>query len=142
MNSYFPDINVWLALTLKGHVHFRPAWAWYQALPLNANLVFSRISQLGLLRLLTTRAVALENTMTQAEAWAAYDRWLLEGGAIFAAEPFGLEPELRARANLIQAAPKNWTDSYLAAFATAHSLQLVTFDKALSRRCRRSVLLA
>ncbi len=141
MNSYFLDVNVWLALTLDTHEHHDAATTWFKSLPSPFELLFCRLTQVGLLRLLTLRAASGTSTMTQRQAWLAYDRWFERGGAVFVEEPIGVEIEFRALTSLEQPAPNNYTDSYLAAFANARSLELVTFDKVLSRRVRRSILL-
>ena len=140
-SSAFPDINVWLALTLRTHVHSPAAWRWYRSLPAPEELTFCRFTQLGLLRLLTTESVAKHETLNQRQAWEAYDRWLQRGGAIFREEPLGLDTKFRSFADKSIPAPKEWADSYLAAFAAASSLELVTFDRALSLRAKRSILL-
>ncbi len=137
----FPDINVWVALTVRTHQHSAVAWKWYHSLPEQVDLVFCRLTQLGLLRILSQKGVAGLETMNQLEAWAAYDRWLDEGGAVFHDEPFGIEIEFRSFANLGTPAPKHWADSYLAAFAACTSMPLVTFDKLLGVRSPRSILL-
>ena len=141
MNSYIPDVNLWLALTLDTHEHLAAATAWLDSLPEDFQLLFCRITQISFLRLLSMRAVAGAATMNQRQAWKAYDRWIKRGGAVFADEPLGIEMEFRALANQGQPAPNDFADSYLAAFANARSLELVTFDPTLSRRARRSVLL-
>ena len=90
---------------------------------------------------MTTESVAKHETLNQRQAWKAYDRWMQQGGGIFREEPPGLEIEFRSFADKSIPAPKEWADSYLAAFAAAASLELVTFDRALSLRAKRSVLL-
>jgi hypothetical protein len=45
MNLFFPDLNVWLALSVAGHSHNREAWNWWNALPGDAHLLFSRYTQ-------------------------------------------------------------------------------------------------
>ncbi len=140
-SSVFPDINVWLALTLKTHVHSPAGWKWYRSLNFSEELSFCRFTQLGLLRLLTTESVARHETLTQRQAWEAYDRWLQQGGGVFRQEPLGLETEFRSFADKTIPAPKEWADSYLAAFAASASLELVTFDRALSMRAKHSILL-
>jgi hypothetical protein len=136
-----PDVNVWLALTLRAHEHHEVAWKWYRALRPNEELAFCRLTQLGLLRLLTTESVAKSEILTQREAWAVYDQWIEKGGAIFQDEPMGLEIEFRSFADRNRRSPKEWADSYLAAFSAASSMELVTLDHALSRRAKRSILL-
>ncbi len=75
--SLFPDVNVWTALTYDRHVHHRVATNWFESLGAAGRLFFCRLTQLGLLRLLTTEAVmGEEEVMSQTEAWEAYDRWL------------------------------------------------------------------
>lgn len=137
----FPDLNVWIALSLRAHEHNKVAWGWYRSLRPEEELAFCRFSQLGLLRLLTTRSVAKDETLTQIQAWKVYDGWITNGGATFLEEPFGIETELRFYSERKTPSPKEWGDSYLVAFAAAASLPLVTFDKGLSRRYARSILL-
>ncbi len=126
--SLFPDINVWVALTYEGHVHHGAAAAWFAELQPDKALAFCRLTQLGLLRLLTTAAVMSDEVMTQPQAWTAYDRWLQDPRVRFVDE--------RRR----QPATKDWADSLLAAFATAGGLTLVTFDGALRARAKSAIL--
>lgn len=79
--------------------------------------------------------------MVQAEAWKTYDRWLQDERISFLDEPPETEAAFRALTQSGQAAPKDWADSYLAAFAVAAQLTLVTFDQALSSKARQLVLL-
>ena len=137
----FPDLNVWIALTLTAHEHHFIAWAWYQSLRDSQELVFCRITQLGFLRLVTTEAVARHETLSQQQAWQAYDHWLAEGGCVYRDEPLGIDLELRELTDRTVPAPRKWTDAYLAAFAAAGSFELVTFDRALSIRVKRAHLL-
>jgi predicted nucleic acid-binding protein len=53
----------------------------------------------------------------------------------------GLEERLRERTGSGSVAPKTWMDAYLAAFAEAGGLTLVTFDKALAGKAKGAVLL-
>lgn len=140
--SLFPDINVWVALTYEGHVHHRSAATWFATLPLDMGLVFCRLTQLGLLRLLTAEAVMGDEAMTQPQAWASYDRWLQDPRVSFVDEPPEIETRFRALTRLRQPATKDWADSYLAAFATAGGLTLVTFDRGLRAKVKPLVLLA
>ena len=134
-------MNVWLALSSPDHEHFPVAWKWYTALADDQVLFFCRITQLGLLRLLTTRSVMGASTLTQSEAWAAYDRWRQDADAQLLDEPSGLEAFFRSRTQADNVSPKEWSDAYLAAFADAAGLELVTFDKALAGKAKGAVLL-
>jgi predicted nucleic acid-binding protein len=102
---------------------------------------FCRFTQLGLLRLLTAEVVMAEDVLTQADAWAVYDRWLGDSRVSFADEPPDLERRFRALTHLRQAATKSWADSYLAAFADASQLTLVTFDRGFRGKTKPLVLL-
>jgi predicted nucleic acid-binding protein len=138
----FPDLNVWVALSLRAHEHNDLAWKWYRSLRHNEELAFCRMSQIGMMRLLSTQSIAKDETLTQLGAWAVYDGWIKNGGAVFMEEPLGIDIEFRFYADRSTPSPKEWGDSYLIAFAAAASLPLVTFDKALSLRYARSILLS
>jgi len=137
----FPDVNVWIALTYQGHVHHSAAARWFASLSDSARLCFCRITQLSLLRLLTTQAVMGPEVMSQTQAWEVYDRWLADGRIVLLDEPVGLEAAFRMQSRRGLPAPKDWADSYLAAFAAISGLTLVTFDKAFGGRIRDIVLL-
>jgi toxin-antitoxin system PIN domain toxin len=139
----FPDINVWIALTIERHVHHIRATRWFESIGGLGRLFFCRFTQLGLLRLLTLEAVMGQNeVMAQAEAWKTYDRWQQDERIGFLDEPAEIEPPFRALTQSGQAAPKDWADSYLAAFAMAAQLTLVTFDRGIATKVTQSVLLS
>jgi predicted nucleic acid-binding protein len=97
----FPDINVWMALTYDRHIHHAGARRWFETLEATARLFFCRLTQLGLLRLLTTEAVmGRGEVMTQLGAWEAYDRWLEDGRVSFLDEPPGTERLFRSLSRL------------------------------------------
>ena len=83
-----------------------------------------------------------QGTLTKIEAWHAYDRWISDASAEFLEEPVALNSLFRARTRSTQASPKEWADAYLAAFAEAAQLTLVTFDKALAGKAKGVVLLS
>lgn len=127
----FPDINIWVALTYDRHVHHLHARTWFDRLEPSARLFFCRLTQLGLLRLLSAPAVmGPDEAMSQPAAWKAYDRWLEDERIEFLQEPGGLDIQFRGLTRLPYASPKDWADSYLAAFAETEHLTLVTFDRA------------
>lgn len=138
----FPDVNVWTALTYAGHIHHQAAKRWFESLGGNVRLFFCRITQLGLLRLLTTEAVmGKQEVLSQAGAWKAYDRWLEDDRVSFLAEPGGIEQAFRTLARVAHPAPKDWADSYLAAFASVGGLTLVSFDRAFQAKTGQVVIL-
>jgi len=133
MTSFFPDLNVWLALSVYGHRHTAEAWNWLNLLPREARLIFSRYTQVGLLRLLTNQSVMGEQTLTLRKAWAVYDQWLDDPRVEFYPEPRGLDAGFRAAtAPFAGKAASKWVgDCYLLAFARHSHAALATFDKAL-----------
>ncbi len=138
----FPDINVWVALTYDRHIHHSTARQWFEGIAPMARLFFCRLTQLGLLRLLSAAAVmGPDQVKSQLEAWRAYDRWLQDERVEFLDEPGGIETQFRALTRSPHASPKDWADSYLSAFAESAGLRLVTFDRALRTKSHYVVLL-
>jgi predicted nucleic acid-binding protein len=108
----------------------------------SGRLFFCRFTQLGLLRLLTAEVVmGRDEVMTQQQAWEAYDLWLQDERVGFLDESPEIETPFRTMTRSRQSAPKDWADSYLAAFAQAAQLTLVTFDRALSSKAKECLLL-
>ena len=138
----FLDVNVWTALTYDRHVHHEVAKNWFNSLGSNVRLFFCRVTQLGLLRLLSTEAVmGKDDVLNQAEAWDAYDRWLRDERVSFLPEPPELELAFRAMSRRQRPAPKDWADSYLAAFASASNLTLGSFDRDFRSKAKQAVIL-
>ena len=133
MTSFFPDLNVWLALSVGGHRHNSEAWNWVNLLAPDGRLIFSRYTHIGLLRLLTNQAAMGEQTITLRKAWSVYDRWLKDPRVEFYPEPRGLDAGLReTTAPLASIAASKWVgDCYLLAYARHCDATLATFDKAL-----------
>lgn len=133
MKSYFPDVNVWVALAYTGHQHHTTALSWFNQL--NSMAGFSRVTQLGFLRLITHPVVMQAEVKTQSEAWKAYDILMSDSRVVFYPESNLLEAEqmLRRLTSTSRFSHQQWPDAYLAAFAQAEGLTLVTFDRALSK---------
>jgi uncharacterized protein len=140
ISSAFPDLNVWIALSSTRHAHHARAVEWLRGLN-EVRLVFCRYTQLGFLRLLTTQAVMGEDTLTQIQAWDEYDAWLKSGLAVLLEEPIQIEETFRSFARQSRSSPKEWADSYLAAFSVASGIRLVTFDRGLKSRLKDAILL-
>jgi uncharacterized protein len=137
----FPDLNVWIALTYTRHAHYDYAHHWFTALPEDARLCFCRFTQIGFLRLLTTAAVMGNEVVSQSGAWNVYEDWLREGGATYLEEPPSLEGAFRSLTQSRNAAPKDWADSYLAAFASVSELCFVTFDRGFQGKANELLIL-
>lgn len=129
------DSNVWLALTLSKHVQHAPARDWMEGLG-RRQAVFCRATQQSFLRLLTTTAVLAPYgipPLTNKLAWTTYEDFRADDRVAWADEPSGLEGHWKRLARGPNASPKLWMDAYLAAFAIAGGLQLVTTDKAFGQ---------
>jgi toxin-antitoxin system PIN domain toxin len=139
MTLFFLDVNVWLALSVSGHPHHSVASSWLDRLPDDSVLIFSRITQLGLLRLLTNNAVMGDNALPLGEAWAVYDRWLQDPRVEFYPEPRNVNAAFRrATEPFAGKAASKWVgDCWLLASAEAAQARLVTYDQALCDFARK-----
>lgn len=140
MTSMLPDVNVWLALSYDLHPHHEVTKRWFATVGRDS-LFFCRVTQLGLLRLLTNRMVVGSGVLNQRGAWQAYGQLLADRRIGFMKEPAGLDEVFRRRSDREEVSLKRWTDDYLAAFAESAGVRLVTLDQALAERASDSVLL-
>jgi uncharacterized protein len=143
MKSYFPDVNVWLALAYEGHQHHAAASAWLTRLNGEA-IYFCRFTQLALLRLLTHSSVMGDDVRSQSEAWQIYDAFLNDERISFHAEadPEQVQSAFRRLTSGRHASSKQWPDAYLVAFARVAGLTLVTFDRGLHKASSDAVFLS
>ena len=134
-------MNVWLALAHEIHTQHVTASLWEQALPGDTVLCFCRFTQLGLLRLLTNTRAMRDDVLTQAQAWGVFDTFTQVSAAKLIEEPHGIDPLFRRLTDRDEASTKQWADGYLAAFAEAANVTMVTFDQALAGQVKGAVLL-
>jgi toxin-antitoxin system PIN domain toxin len=127
-----PDVNVWIALAVGEHMHNAAARKWIDSV--EDQIVFCRITQMGLLRLLTNQRVMGPDVLRATQAWAMFDAFLTDSRISRIGEPPGLDHHWRT-SNIREKHGSNWwTDTYLAAFASAAGFTLVTFDTQLAAR--------
>jgi len=133
MTSFFPDVNVWLALSVAGHRHSVESWNWLNLLSRETRIIFSRYTQVGLLRLLTHQSVMGDQTLTVRKAWTVYDRWINDPRVEMYPEPRGIDVAFReATAPFSKRPASKWIgDCYLLAYAKQNHAVLATFDQAL-----------
>jgi toxin-antitoxin system PIN domain toxin len=133
MISFFPDLNVWLALSVADHSHNAEAWKWLNLVPPAAKVVFCRYTQVGLLRLLTNKPVMGDFVLNVSKAWNVYDQWLQDRRVEFYPEPRNIDAAFRMATApfLTTQASRMIGDCYLLAYAAESGATLVTFDKAL-----------
>ena len=129
------DVNVWLATLVQQHPHHQRAINWWRrkVLPDGQEVLFCRVTQLGLLRLLSNETVMGASRRTPREAWRDYDRLLAQGPIGYLHEPDDVDQVLRSHTLDESASASLWTDAYLAAFARAADVRLATFDRGFSR---------
>jgi toxin-antitoxin system PIN domain toxin len=126
------DVGVWLAAVWGRHVHHPEVRAWFDEQ--DRALVFCRVTQMGVLRLLSTPSIMGGDVLTRSECWGAVDRLLADERVLQADEPQHLELTWRALSNRDDTSHKLWTDDYLAAFAQAADMPIATVDRAFARR--------
>lgn len=129
-----PDVNVWLALVWDGHRQHETARAWFEG---RAGVrCFCRVTQMGLLRLLTQPALMGEDVLSQQGAWQVYEALMGDAYCLLHAEPPDVERTWKTLSSRSDAAHRRWTDDYLAAFAVESGLELVTFDRTMTMPSR------
>jgi uncharacterized protein len=138
MSLVFPDVNVWMALTVI-HVHRAIAFDWWRREP--GPIGFCRLTQMSVLRLLTTSATMEGAPLNMKQAWDAYDVLASDERVEFVQEPTSLERAFRGLSSSAHASPKLWADAYLTALAAECGASIVTFDRSLARRSRNAVFL-
>jgi len=126
----FLDANVWLALLWSRHIHSDKARDWFERSS-DEKFLFCRITQLAVLRLLTTAAVMGTDVRRMHEAWGLWDQVCADDRIEFVSEPEAIEKEFREFSSQRSVSPKVWGDAYLLAFASLAGLKLITFDRGL-----------
>lgn len=127
-----PDVNVWLAGTWARHGDHRRAKAWLDEV--DDELAFCRVTETGLLRLLTNPAVTGTDVRSRRQAWDILLALQEDPRIRFVPEPRGLAPLWIALSKRDDQSHLLWTDDYLAAFAQAAETELVTLDRKLHAR--------
>lgn len=122
----FPDVNVWLALLWNRHVHAERAREWFEGIA-DEQFLFCRLTQIAVLRLLTTQSVMKTDVKTMKQAWRVWSQIWVDDRIAFLDEPAGLDQEFQARSSAGTASPKIWADAYLSAFAAVAGLRFVAF---------------
>lgn len=139
MTLFFPDVNVWIALSVADHPHRAIAWKWLNGLPPTARLLMGRYTQLAILRITTNPRAMGSQVRTIDEAWTVFESWLVDPRVEFRADPTDLDPVFRAFTSpsaFLNASA--WIgDAYLLAFAKCNKAALVTFDKSLYAFARK-----
>lgn len=133
--SILADVNVWLATLVAEHPHHDAASLWWRTIviPDRHHVVFCRLTQLGLLRLLSNERVMGPSRMDYAQAWNAMRTIVAQEHVSVQGEPAGLEQQLAGFCALPGSSSGFWTDAYLAAFAIAGGHRFASFDRGFRR---------
>ena len=123
------DSSVFLALAVGQHAHHSHAAAWFGGLDPNDIAAFCRATRISFLRLLTQKIAPGYVPLSNVEAWHLFDLLSEDEAVENVVEPPGLDSIWRELSGLPTASPKRWMDAYLAAFAIAAGMRLVTLDK-------------
>lgn len=126
------DSGVWVGLAFASHPHHHAAREVFEAADSERPVAFCRATQNSFLRLLTMPTIqALYGgpAVTNAQAWAKSQELLALPQVVWLSEPVTLESEWKRCGCGSAASPKVWMDAYLAAFAIAGGLELLTFDR-------------
>ena len=127
------DVNFLVALSHRAHQLHGAAKAWLDAGRGDAGLALCRVSQLGMLRLLTNPVIMKGEVCTTDEAWETHDKVMRDARFGYCEEPAGLQTKLREFTRAFPFSPRLWQDAYLAAFAVSAGLGLVTFDQGFDK---------
>jgi toxin-antitoxin system PIN domain toxin len=135
-SGFLLDVNIWLAWAFPAHAHHRQALEAYKRATPEQPACFCRATQQGFLRVASGPAFQRSCNiigLTNRDALAALDQIMASPAVAYREEPAGLVPLWHRLAALPSASPKVWMDAYLAAFAVAGGLQMVTLDRAFSQ---------
>ena len=129
------DVNVWLPTLVADHPHHDVATRWWRfdVLPARHHVAFCRMTQLGLLRLLSNERVMGPQRMDHGQAWAVVGDLTAQENVDVLDEPTGLDRHLAVLCARGGSSPGFWSDAYLAAFALAGGHRFATFDRGFLR---------
>ena len=129
--GWLPDVNVWLALCSDRHVHHRIAAQWLDSV--QAPVFFSRVTQMGLLRLLTNIRVMEDDVLTPQRAIAVYQELRADERVEFIGEPAEAEERWLAMMSGPAASGSLWDGCVSGSGCRVRSLRIVSFDGGMRR---------
>jgi uncharacterized protein len=126
------DVGVWLAAVWGRHIHHAVAADWFDKEA--DDILFCRVTQMGLLRLLSNPAIMGHDAVDRSQAWRTFDQLWADERVQWVDEPAELDAVWRVLSARDDKSHKLWTDDYLAAFAQASDATLTTLDRKLPAR--------
>lgn len=129
------DVNVWLAAAFAAHPAHGAARRVLHEASADEPALWCRATQQSFLRLASTPVITAAYGVakaTNADAWVALEAFLALPQVDVIDEPPELDRHWRQLGAIEQSAPKRWMDAYLAAFAMAAGVLLVSLDRDFS----------
>jgi len=126
------DSNVWVAAFHADHADHDAARRWVD--DMDDDLAFCRATQMAVLRHLSNPAVLGKDAVTRSRSWEIVLTLQADPRVHVLQEPVGLVPLWMTYSKRDDRSHHRWTDDYLAAFAQAGDLELVTLDKKMPAR--------
>lgn len=126
------DTNVWIAAVFTTHPFHPRARQALQVATAAAPAVFCRATQQSFLRLASTPALLKAygaESLTNRDALSALAALMALPQVCLREEPPGVEALWHRMACCDTASPKVWMDAYLAAFALAGGVRMVSLDR-------------
>jgi len=130
---FLADVNFLIAILDIKHEHSVRAELWLNKVGERHSIVICRVAQMGAIRLLTRQSIMDAGVLTGAVAWGYLTKLFEDDRFVFANEPAGFESAWQTIYEWTPKGSSAETDSYLAAFAIAGSLSVVTFDGCMNR---------
>ena len=126
------DVGVWLAAVWGRHIHHPVAADWFGKE--SGDILFCRVTQMRLLRLLSNPAIMGDDAIDRSQAWRTFDQLRADERVQWVDEPAELDAVWRVLSARDDQSHKLWTDDYLAAFAQTADITLTTLDRKLPAR--------
>jgi toxin-antitoxin system PIN domain toxin len=126
------DVNVWLAAAFAAHPAHGAARRVLHNASADEPALWCRATQLSFLRLASTPVITASYGVakaTNADAWVALEAFLALPQVDVIDEPPELARHWRQLGAIEQSTPKRWMDAYLAAFAMAAGVLLLSLDR-------------
>jgi len=133
LTRYLADVNFLIAILDIKHEHSVRAGSWLKKDDERHSIVICRVAQMGAIRLLTRTSIMGAGVLTGAQAWGYLTQLFEDDRFVFENEPADFESSWQTICEWTPKGAKADTDSYLAAFAIAGSLSVVTFDSGMNR---------
>ena len=101
------DVGVWLAAVWGRHVDYPVASEWFRRQ--EDDLVFCRVTQMGLLRLLSNPAIMGEDAVDRSQAWRLFDQLWSDERVLWTDEPDELDAVWRTMSARDDKSHRLWT---------------------------------